>query len=379
VHFDRTPSQHALYDEILTRTRAELGAPAGDRPEDHFDRDRWSQVGSLGLLGLCLPVEHGGRGLGALDTAIALEAFGEGCPDTGLVFAVSAHLLACAVPIRDFAAPATRARLLPGLASGELLAANAMTESGAGSDVSGLAVTAVRSGDGYRLDGEKSFASNAPLADVFVTYGVTDPDAGFLGINGFAVERGPGVETSAPFAKMGLTSCPAGRVRFAGCEVPASARLGEDGQGAGIFQHSMAWERAVLFAGYLGLMRRQLTACVAHARGRKQFGRALSDFQAVSHRIAGMTHRLESARLLLYRACWRLDQGRPDAVETALAKVAVSEAAVANSLDAVQVFGGRGYLRPDGIETMLRDSVPSLLFSGTNDIQRELIAQGVGL
>jgi clorobiocin biosynthesis protein CloN3 len=380
MDFELSAEQHRRHDAIL--------AGMADRPigrEGHvteaFDRTDWKEAAILGLTGLCLPEEYGGGGLGALDTALCLEAFGHGCTDTGLVFGVAAHLLACAVPIRDFAGEPTRERLLRGLAGGDLIAANAITEDGAGSDAGGLSVVARPDGaGGYVLDGEKSFASNAPVADVIVTYAVTDPAAAFLGITAFAVPTDlPGVHIGPPLAKMGLTGCPASRVRFEGCRLPAGYRLGEEGQGAAIFQHSMGWERACLFAVYLGLMDRQLSRCVTHVRQRRQFGRRIGEFQAISHRLATMKQRAESARWLLYRACWLMDQGRDPVVEVALAKVAVSEAAVANSLDAIQIFGGAGYLAPTGIEANLRDSVPSTIFSGTSEIQRELIARGMGV
>lgn len=377
VQFDLTPEQRCRYEETYAEVRARLdGPPREDLPSR---RERWRVAGEIGLTGLCVPREYGGGGLGALDTAIALEAFGRGCGDMGLVFGVSAHLLACAVPIRDHAGPDVQAEWLPALASGERIAANAMTEDRAGSDVGRLEVTARPKGDDYVLDGEKSFASNAPLSDVVVTYAVTDPKAGHLGISAFAVPTAlPGVVVGEPFEKMGLWGCPAGRVRFEGCLVPARYRLGSAGQGSAIFQQSMAWERACLFAGYVGLMDRQLAECVDHATKREQFGQPLSSFQAVSHRIADMVHRLESARLLLYRACWLMDAGRDAGQAVALAKLAVSEAAVANSLDAVRLFGGRGYLRSSSVEADLRDAVPSTIFSGTSEIQRELIARGAG-
>lgn len=379
MDFDPSEAQAARSAEILATVRDELGAdPAVDGVP--FSRSRWRTAAKIGLTGLCLPAADGGGGLGALDTALCLEAFGHGCPDTGLVFAVAAHLLACAVPVRDFGQGRVRRRLAAGMASGDLIAANAMTEDEAGSDVGRLAVTARRDGDAYVLDGEKSFVSNAPVCDVLVTYAVTEPAAGFFGVSAFAVPaRLPGIEISAPFAKMGLEGCPAGRVRFTGCRVPASHRLGEEGQGGPVFQHSMDWERAALGALYVGLMERQLGQCVAHARERRQFGRPIGGFQAISHRIATMRQRQEGARLLMYRACWSLDRGRDHAGPVALAKLAVSEAVVANSLDAVQIFGGRGYLAGAGIERQLRDAIPATIFSGTTEIQREFIAREAGL
>ncbi|NRQ31667.1 acyl-CoA dehydrogenase family protein [Nonomuraea sp. NN258] len=363
--------------------RAEILAAAHPPNESPscFDRAGWLRAAALGLTGACLPAEHGGGGLGALDTALELEAYTMGGADTGLAFAVAAHLLACGVPVREHAGAQVRGELLRGLAAGDLIAANAMTEDGAGSDTGALATRARRDGEVYVLDGEKSFVSNAPVAGVFVTYAVTDPAAGFLGITAFAVPHDlPGVAVGPALPKMGLDGCHAARVRFTGCRVPARYRLGAEGSGAAVFRRSMAWERACLPAIYLGVMERQLDRCVGHAGRRRQFGRNIGGFQAVSHRLAGMKLRLESARLLLYRACWQLDQASEAAGRAAaLAKVAVSEAAVANALDAVQLFGAAGYLRDGGIEEHLRDAVPSTIFSGTTDMQKELIARGLGL
>jgi clorobiocin biosynthesis protein CloN3 len=379
LDFELTSEQRKRYADIEAASSTLLADHDGTAGQ--FSREQWRRAARLGLTGLCLPVRYGGGGLGALDTALCLEAFGRGCPDTGLVFAVCAHLLAGTVPIRDFGSAQMRERLLPGLASGDLIAANAITEDEAGSDTARLKVTARRDDDSYLIVGEKSFASNAPAADVLVMYAATSPEHGFLGISTFVVAPGtPGITVSDPMAKMGLTSCPAGRVRFEHCRVPASCRLGQEGQGSAIFAHAMTWERACLFAAYVGLMEEQLERCVAHARTRRQFGRPIAQFQAISHRIATMRQRLESARLLLYRACWLIDEQREAChAAAALGKVAASEAAVANSLDAIQVFGGAGYLVAGGVERYLRDCIPSTLFSGTSEIQREIIAREAGL
>ncbi|MDX3240502.1 acyl-CoA dehydrogenase family protein [Streptomyces sp. ME18-1-4] len=366
---------------------AGIGAAVAERFAEHVTsadpelvRLAWKDAAGVGLTGLCLSEQHGGAGLGALDTALGLEAFGRSCSDMGLVFGVAAHLLSCAVPVREFGTDEAARELLAGMAAGDLIAGNAMTEDEAGSDIGRIRTTATRTGEGYVLAGEKSFVSNAPVADVFVTYAVTDPSAGFLGVSAFAVPRElDGVVVGPPLRKMGLNGCLAARVRFEDCVVPARYLLGAEGSGGAIFQHSMAWERGCLFAAYLGLMERQLAECVGRTTRRRQFGRKISGFQAVSHRIARMRQRLESARLLLYRACWLLDQGRTDVTAIAMAKTAVSEAAVANSLDAMQLFGSAGYLADTGIEEQLRDCLPTTVFSGTTEIQLELIAREAGL
>ncbi|MDQ0585302.1 acyl-CoA dehydrogenase family protein [Streptomyces rishiriensis] len=378
MEFDWSPNQRERYADTSAAV-AERFAEHETSTDPESVRLAWKDAAGIGLTGLCLPREHGGAGLGALDTALSLEAFGRSCPDMGLVFGVAAHLLSCAVPVAEFGTDEAR-ELLAGMAVGDLIAGNAMTEDEAGSDVGRIRATAERSSEGYVLNGEKSFVSNAPVADVFVTYAVTDPSAGFLGLSAFAVPRGlDGVVVGPPLPKMGLNGCLAARVRFEGCVVPAGYRLGAEGGGGAIFQHSMGWERGCLFAAYLGLMERQLAECVGRTTDRRQFGRKIAGFQAVSHRIARMRQRLESARLLLYRACWLLDQGRTDVGAIAMAKTAVSEAAIANSLDAMQLFGSTGYLAGAGIEEQLRDCLPTTIFSGTTEIQLELIARGEGL
>ncbi|MFF5496689.1 acyl-CoA dehydrogenase family protein [Streptomyces aquilus] len=377
MDFDLAPGQRRRVERIRD---AAAGLPRPERGQA-AGRELWQAAGELGITGLCLPEEYGGGGLGALDTALALEALCDGGADTGFAFAIAAHLLACGTALAEHAHDQVRADLLPGLSSGKTIAANAMTEDEAGSDVSRLATTAEPADDCYVLNGVKSFVSNGPLADVLVTYAVTSPAAGYLGLSAFAVPAdSPGLRIGPTLAKIGLEGCAAARVEFADCKVPRRYLMGAEGQGSAIFQRSMSWERACLPAVYLGTMQAQLNRCVTHARERRQFGRRIGDFQAVSHRLATMKRRLESSRLLVYRACWDVDHHSPDAAETAaLAKVAVAEAAVANSVDAVRLFGARGYLAGEGIGGQLTDVVPLHLFSGTTDIQQEIVAKGMGL
>ncbi|GGU59128.1 hypothetical protein GCM10010178_59190 [Lentzea flava] len=281
-----------------------------------------------------------------------------------------------ALPIAEFGSDSQKKKL-PGLCDGTLVGANAMTEPDAGSDIGALKTTAVRSGNGYVLNGVKSFVSNGPIADVYVTYAVTDPNAKHLGTTGFVVDAGtPGLVRSEPFGKLGLNGCAAGTVEFHDCAVPEDAVLGN---GSLVFQHGMLLERACLFAIYLGVQERLVERCITHVKRRKQFGKRLSTFQSVSNRIVDMKLRLESSRLLLYKACWAIDQDDDAVLPAALSKLAVSQAAVQTALDAVELFGGRGYQTDEGIEEHLRDAVGGLIFSGTSDIQRQLAALELGL
>lgn len=375
MDFEWTEEDCERYDEIHSRTRLWPAPGPG-----YFTPDEWKSCASLGLLGLSVPTEYGGSGCGFLATARAAEAFGRGAPDMGLVFAALAHLFACGMPIAEHGTAELRREMLPRLSSGEWVGANAITEEGAGSDATRLAARAERIGDDYALTGDKCFVSNGPVADVFVVYAMTQPELGYLGVSAFVVERGtPRLTVGAPFAKLGLDRCPASTLRLDGCVVPARQRLGAEGQGAAIFQDAMRWERTCLFAAYVGRLERLVELSIDRARDRRQFGRPIGANQAIAHRLARMRLRLEAARLLLWHACWRLDQGAAARAEVAMAKLAVSEAAAESALDAVRIFGGDGIRADQGIERELRDAVPSLIFSGTSEMQLELIAAELGL
>jgi alkylation response protein AidB-like acyl-CoA dehydrogenase len=381
MDFAHTPAQSELYEKVYGFARDKLNDEVLVRDrERRFGAREWRMCGEFGLLGLCIPEKYGGMGLGHLSTAIALEALGRGCQDMGLVFAIAAHQLAVAKPIADAGTDVLKERVLPKMCNGEWVGANAITEAEAGSDVFALKTRSERTATGYVLNGAKSYASNGPVAQIYLAYANTDPEKGYLGIDAFVVSRDlTGVTVGQPIDKMGLHTCPASSVYFENVTVSEADRLGAPGGGAAIFTDSMMWERSCLFAAYLGAMERQLTTVSEYAADRKQGRRAIGRNQGVSHRVANMKLRLESARLLVYRACWLRDRGQDATMEVALAKLAVSEGAVENSVDAVQIFGAVGYSTESGIERMLRDAIPTTIFSGTSEIQRNLIAGRLGL
>jgi len=372
MEFGWDDTQSKLYDRVLSFARDRLSTA----PTPGASIDNLRLCGDFGLLGLCVDRRYGGMGLDALSSARAVEGFGRGASDMGLVFSVCAHLFACVSAIQDFADDRLKQEVLPRLASGEWLGANAITEMDAGSDVFALKTRAVREGDEYVIDGAKSFVTNAPAADLFLVYALTDPAHGYLGVSAFAVPRtSPGIVVGPPFDKIGLRSTPSAELRLEKCRVPVSNIVGERGQGALIFRASMIWERACLFAAYVGMMEEQLEKTILFAKERRQFGKPIGKHQAVAHRIADMKLRLESARLLVYRACWLKDRGTSSALESSLAKLAVSEAAIQSGIDAIWVHGGAGVKTETGIAQGLLDALPSAIFSGTSDIQRDLIAR----
>jgi alkylation response protein AidB-like acyl-CoA dehydrogenase len=382
MDFALSDEQKQLRESIVRFARGALNDRLIERDREHtFSRELWRQCAGLGLTGLPVPGEYGGTGLDPLSCAIALEAFGYGCRDGGLTFALSAHILACAVPLWRHGTEAQKRRYLPGLCDGTLIGAHAITETESGSDTFAMRTRAERTAGGWRLNGGKTFVSNGPVADVAVVFAVTDPTKGFHGgITAFVVERGmPGLTVGQKFDKMGLRTSPIGELLFDDLRLADEAVLGTVGGGAAVFATAMDWERVLLVAGHVGIIERLLETSVAYARTRKQFGQAIGKFQAVAHKIADMKVRLEAARLLTYRSAWRLEHARSASLDAALTKLYVSESLVATALDAVQVHGGYGFMVEYEVERALRDAVGSTIYSGTSEMQRNIIGRWLGL
>jgi alkylation response protein AidB-like acyl-CoA dehydrogenase len=382
MDFSLTDVQQSLRENIVRFARDQLndGVTERDRAQQ-FSRELWVKCGEIGLQGLPVPQEYGGSGFDPLSTAIALEAFGYGCEDGGLVFSLCAHLLSCVVPLWKFGSEQQKQRYLPGLCDGTLIGVHAMTEPGSGSDAFALRTKATCDGKGFRLNGTKTFISNGPIADLVIVFALTDPDKGYYGgVTAFLVESSaPGFCVSQKFEKMGLRTSPFGELVFEDVYVPAEAVVSAVGAGATLFTHAMDWERICLFASHIGTMERLLEKSIAHARTRKQFGQPIAKFQAVSHRIVDMKVQLEAARLLTYKAAWRLGHATQVSMDAAIAKLFVSEALVHTALETVQLHGGYGYTTEYGLERALRDALGSTIYSGTSEMQKNIIARWLGL
>jgi hypothetical protein len=382
MDFNLTPEQRLLRENILRFAREELNADVKERDRaQQFSHELWLKCGGMGLPGLPVPEEYGGSGLDPLSVAVVLEALGYGCRDGGLVFAICAHLLACVVPIWKHGSEEQRRRYLPRLCDGTLIAVNGMTEPQTGSDAFAMATRAVRDGDGFRLNGSKTFSSNGPVANLALVYALTDESKGYHGgVTAFLVDKGtPGFAAGQKFEKLGLRTCSISELVLQDVRLPESSVLGGIGGGGTIFAESMDWERALLGASHIGTMQRLLDQAIEHARTRSQFGQLIGKYQAVSHRIADMKVRLEAARLLAYRAASRLDKSRDAGMDASIAKLFVSESLVQSALDAVQVLGGYGFMADYEVERALRDSIGSTLYSGTSEMQRNIIARWLGL
>jgi alkylation response protein AidB-like acyl-CoA dehydrogenase len=382
VDFALNEEQRILRDEIHRFAQDRLNKDVRQRDRGEvFQHELWRACAQMGLTGLPVPEAYGGSGLDSLSTAIAIDALGYGCEDSGLVFSICAHLLACVVPIWKFGNEEQKNRYLPGLCDGTLIAANAMSEPESGSDAFAMQTRAEPHGDGFLINGSKTFVSNGPVADVAVVFAVTDRAKGYFGgITSFLVDRTlPGYQVAQKFEKMGLRTSPIGELVFKDVFVSKDAVLGGVGGGSGLFAHSMDWERACLFAGHVGTMERLLEKVVAYARTRRQSGRAISKHQAVAHKIADMKMQVEAARLLTYKAAWGLERSESVSIDAAVSKLFVSESLVRTTLDVVQVFGGYGFLSEFDVERAVRDAVGSKLYSGTSEIQRNIIAGWLGL
>jgi alkylation response protein AidB-like acyl-CoA dehydrogenase len=382
MDFSLSSEQQILYDGIVRFAREHLSGGALERDRAHeFPRELWRRCGEMGLQGLPVPEAYGGPGLDPLSTAIALEALGYGCEDGGLTFSICAHLLACVVPVIHYGSEAQKARYLPLLADGRLIAVNAISEPGSGSDAYAMKARAVRDGAGYRLNGIKTWSTNGPVAGLALVYAVTDPQKGYHGgISAFLVEREThGLAAGQTFEKMGLRTSPIGEVVLDDVFIPEEARLGREGAGTFMFTQSMEWERVCIAATHVGTMQRLLEKSIQYARTRDAFGSKIGKYQAVAHKIVDMKIRLEATRLMVYKAATRLDKARDVAIDASSVKIFASESLLQTALDAVQIHGGNGYMTEYELERILRDAVGSKIYSGTNEIQRNIVAKWLGL
>jgi alkylation response protein AidB-like acyl-CoA dehydrogenase len=381
MNFDFSPDQEEIRADVAAFARAELNAGLlEDDQAGRFSREKWVKAARFGLHGLPMPESYGGTDRDLLTTVCAMEGLGYGCRDNGLIFSINAHIWSAEIPLLRFGNEQQKAHYLPRLVSGEWIAVHAMTEEESGSDAFNVHTTARRDGSDYILNGSKVFITNGPVADVVIVFATLDRADKTGGLTAFIVEKGtPGFDASRGFQKMGLRTSPMGQVFLDDCRVPVTHRLGAEGAGMAIFNASMDHERCCILAAGVGTLQHQLETCVARARSWERFGKPIGKFQSISNRIADMSVRLETARLLLYKVTWLLSQGRRASALCAMAKLYISECMVESSLAAIQLFGGYGYTADLGIERDLRDAVGGTIYSGTNDIQRLIIARYQGL
>ncbi len=381
MDFALTPEQEELRQATIDFASAQLNDNLAERERSsYFSRDDWRKCADFGILGLNVPEEYGGQARDIVTTVAVLEALGYGCRDNGLPFGLNSQMWSTQAAVLEFGSERQKKDYLRPMCSGDMIGAFAITEADSGSDTYNMKSTARRQDEGYLLKGEKVYITNAPVADIAVIFAATNPDAGQWGISAFVVEAGtPGLELGGSRGKMGLKTSPFGEIYLDNCFVPEANRLGPEGAGFSIFSRAMEAERGYILSSQLGAMQRQLEEGISFAKERNQFGGPIARFESVSNRLVDMKLRLETSRLLLYKLAWMDQQGERLALDAALTNLHLSECFVASGLDAIRLHGAQGYLQEVGIERDLRDGIGGLIYSGTSDIQRKVIARLLGL
>lgn len=352
-----------------------------DDANDVFPREKWELIRESGVTRLPFAEEWGGMGQDALTLVYVLEALGYGCEDAGLLFTLATQIVSAAVPLQKFGSDELKERYLRRLISGEIISAHAISEPDAGSDATAMSTTARADGDAFVISGRKAFCTSGPLADVITVYAQGEGgEGGATGITAFLVEVGtPGMNVGAPIPKMGLNTSPIGAIEFDECRVPASNVLGKVGAGFFILEHVMTWEILCIFVMMVGEMQRRMERCIDFAKTRHAFGQPIGANQYIAGRIVDMQIGVETSRKHIYDAARRFAAKRSVTKEIAIAKLVTSEENLASALSAVQIFGGRGYMREEGLEKELRAAVGAPIYSGTNEMQRVRIAAMLGL
>lgn len=351
-----------------------------DDAAERFNRDKWQLIRESGVIRIPFAEQWGGLGHDALTLVYVLEELGYGCRDAGLLFALATQVVSAAIPLQKFGSEELKERYLARLIDGEIISAHAISEPSAGSDAMAMSTTATPDGDGYLLNGGKTFITNGPIADVITVYAKLETGDGASGITAFLVPTDtPGFHVGPPIAKLGLNTCPFCELEFTDCRVPASNIVGKPGAGFFILEHVMNWEILCIFIMMAGEMQERMERCIAHVKKRTAFGVPIASNQYVAGKIVDQKIGIETSRKHLYDTARRFAKGRSVTTEISMAKLVTSEANLASALSAVQLFGGRGYMRECGMEKGLRDAVGAPIYSGTNEMQRVRIASMLGL
>ncbi len=348
-------------------------AEAIDQSEE-FPAELIHKAAELGFLGIIIPEAYGGAGQDHLAFALLIEELGRACGSTAVT--VDVHTSVGSEPIVRFGTEAQKRRYLPALASGDKLAAFALTEPEAGSDAAALKTTARRADGGYLLNGEKTFVTNAGPADVYLVMAATAPGRGAPGISAFLVEKGtPGFSIGPPFKKMGLRGSTTAPLHFRDCRIDAGQRLGAEGEGFAVAMQALDSGRIGISAQAVGLAQGALDDASRYLRDRHQFGRALAEFQGLQFMVADMATGVEAARLLTYRAALAHAGGEPVTKAAAIAKLFATDTAMEVAVDALQLLGGYGFLEDYPMSRRMRDAKACQIYEGTNQIQRVVIAR----
>jgi len=375
LRFNIGETAEMIRDSVYGFSQQAIAPIAADIDRDNnFPRELWNKMGDQGLLGITVPEEYGGAGLGYLEHAIAMEEISRASASVGLSY--GAHSNLCVNQMRRWCTDEQKSKYLPKLISGEHVGALAMSEPGAGSDVVSMKLSARKHGDRYILNGNKMWITNGPIADVLVVYAKTDPKAGSKGISAFIIEKDfKGFSTAQKLDKLGMRGSDTCELVFEDCEVPAENIMGPLGKGVGILMSGLDYERTVLSAGSIGIMQACLDIVLPYVHERKQFGKSIGEFQLIQGKLADMYVTTSTARAYTYAVAQACDRGETARKDAAGAILYAAEKATLVALDAIQLLGGNGYINDYPTGRLLRDAKLYEIGAGTSEIRRWLIGR----
>ena len=373
LNFGLDDELNMLREQVNAFAASEIAPRAAEIDHNNeFPNDLWKKFGDMGLLGITVPEEDGGSGMGYLAHCIAMEEISRASASVGLSY--GAHSNLCVNQLKINASAEQKAKYLPKLMSGDHVGALAMSEPGAGSDVVSMQLRAKEDGDHYILNGNKMWITNGPDADVLVVYAKTDPDAGSKGITAFIIEKGmPGFSTAQKLDKLGMRGSNTCELVFQDC--PAENVLGEVGKGVRVLMSGLDYERTVLAAGPIGIMQAAMDIVIPYIHERKQFNQSIGEFQLVQGKVADMYTTLNACRAYLYAVAAACDRGQTSRKDAAGVILYCAEKATQVALDAIQLLGGNGYINEYPTGRLLRDAKLYEIGAGTSEIRRMLIGR----
>ncbi|WP_226034784.1 acyl-CoA dehydrogenase [Aquibacillus saliphilus] len=375
MNFQLSDEQQMIRKMVRDFAKNEVEPTAAERDEEErFDRSIFNQMGELGLTGIPWPEEYGGIGADYLSYVIAIEELSRVCGSTGVM--LSAHISLAGWPIYKFGTEDQKQQFLRPMAEGKKLGAYGLTEPSAGSDAANMKSTAKRDGDNYILNGSKIFITNGGEADTYVVFALTDKDKKHKGCTAFILEKGmKGFSMGKKEKKLGIRSSPTLEIIFDNVHVPASNRLGKEGEGFKIAMMTLDGGRNGIAAQAVGIAQGALDAAVDYAKERKQFGKPIGEMQGIGFKLADMATKVEASRLLTHQAAWKESANLPYGKESAMSKLFAGDSAMEVTTEAVQVFGGYGYTKDYPVERYMRDAKITQIYEGTNEVQRLVIAK----
>lgn len=377
MNFSLTKEQEFVKKTVRAFATAEVEPIAADIDAEHrFPEETVEKMAKYGFMGIPFPTEFGGAGGDHVSYAITVEELSRVCASTGVI--VSAHTSLCCWPIFNWGSKEQKEKYLPKLLSGEHLGAFGLTEPNAGTDAAGQQTRAELDGDEWVLNGAKVFITNGGYADVFVVMAMTDKSKGNHGITAFIVEKGdPGFSIGKTEDKLGICASSTTELIFQNCRIPKDRLLGGVGKGFKVAMSTLDGGRIGIASQALGIAQGALDVTVDYMKARKQFGRKLTQFQALQFEVADMATRIEAARLLVYKAADMKDRGLPYGKFSAMAKLFAAETAMHVTTKCVQLHGGYGYTKDYPVERMMRDAKITEIYEGTSEVQKIVIAASV--